>query len=67
VLLLVGRRRYQRAAALWLGSAVLLVVLVVYVPICLVEGPSLENFNFLADTLMFCGAVFLVLCQTREA
>jgi hypothetical protein len=39
---------------------VLFVELVVYVPIAVVERGSLKGFNFLSDTLMFCGAVLLV-------
>jgi hypothetical protein len=48
---------------------VLLVVLVVYVPIGAVERASLDNgLNFLADTLMFCGAVLLLAgAMPREA
>jgi hypothetical protein len=57
-LLLVGKR--TRAAATWLGVTVLLVVLVVYVPIAVVERASLVGLNFAADTLMFCGAVWLL-------
>jgi uncharacterized membrane protein len=59
VLLLVGRK--TRAAATWIGLAVLVVELAVYVPIAVVDRASLANgFNFMADTLMFCGAVFLL-------
>ena len=58
-LLLVGRK--TRAAATWLGLTVLFVELVVYVPIGVVERASLDNgINYLADTLMFCGAVLLL-------
>jgi len=33
----------------------------VYVPIAVVERASLDNgFNYLGDTLMFCGAVLLL-------
>jgi hypothetical protein len=40
---------------------VLVVVATVYVPIQVVERASLGNgFNFLADTLKFCGAVLLL-------
>lgn len=49
-----------RAAATWVGAAVLVVELVVYVPMAVIERTSLRGFNFLADTLMFCGAVLLV-------
>lgn len=59
VLLLVGRHR--RAAATWLGLTVLVVVVGVYVPIEVVERASIgKGFNFLADTLMFAGAVLLL-------
>lgn len=50
-----------RAAATWVGLTVLFAELVVYVPIAIVEFASLGNgLNYMADTLMFCGAVFLV-------
>ena len=58
MMLLVGRK--TRAAANWVGLAVLFVELVVYAPIAVVERSSLEGFNYLADTLMYCGAVFLL-------
>ena len=67
VLLLVGKR--TRAAAAGLGLTVLLLVLLVYVPIAVVDRASIDNgFNFLADTLMFCGAVLLLArAMPREA
>jgi uncharacterized membrane protein len=66
-LLLVGKR--TRAAAAWLGLTVLLLVLFVYVPIGVVDRASIDNgFNYLADTLMFCGAVLLLAgAMPREA
>ncbi|HYV74270.1 MAG TPA: hypothetical protein VFB24_08450 [Candidatus Binatia bacterium] len=65
-LLLVGKR--TRAAATWLGFTVLFIVLVVYVPIGVVERASIEGFNYLADTLMYCGAVLLLAgAMPREA
>lgn len=66
-LLLVGKR--TRAAATWIGLTVLLVVGVVYVPIAVVDRASLDKgFNFLADTLMFCGAILLLAsAMPREA
>jgi uncharacterized membrane protein YphA (DoxX/SURF4 family) len=66
-LLLVGKK--TRAAATWLGLTVLFVELVVYVPIGVVERASLDNgLNYLADTLMFCGAVLLLArAMPREA
>jgi uncharacterized membrane protein YphA (DoxX/SURF4 family) len=58
-LLLVGKK--TRAAAAWLGLKVLFVELVVYVPIGVVERASLnDGLNYVADTLMFCGAVLLL-------
>lgn len=59
VLLVAGRHR--RAAATWVGLTVLVVVGAVYVPIEVVDRASLgSGFNFLADTLMFGGAVLLL-------
>ena len=58
VLLLAGRK--TRAASAWLGLAVLFIELIVYVPIAIVERASLEGFNYMADTLMFGGAVLLL-------
>jgi uncharacterized membrane protein len=58
ILLVAGKR--TRTAATWLGATVLFVELIVYVPIAVVERGSLKGFNFLSDTLMFCGAVLLV-------
>jgi uncharacterized membrane protein YphA (DoxX/SURF4 family) len=58
-LLLIGKK--TRTAAIWLSLTVLFVELVVYVPIGVVERASLDNgFNYMADTLMFCGAVFML-------
>ncbi len=58
-LLLAGKK--TRAAATWLGLTVLFVELVVYVPIGVVELASLDKgLNYVADTLMFCGAVLLL-------
>lgn len=57
--LLIGIK--TRAAAAWVGLTVLFVELVVYVPIAVVEFASLDKgLNFMADTLMFCGAVLLL-------
>jgi len=66
-LLLIGRK--TRAAATWLGLTVLLVVLVVYVPIAVVERASFEGLNYMADTLMYCGAVLLLAgpCRAKLA
>jgi uncharacterized membrane protein YphA (DoxX/SURF4 family) len=66
ILLLIGKK--TRAAAIWLGATVLFVELVVYVPIAVVERASLEGFNYMADTLMYCGALLLLAAaMPREA
>lgn len=57
-LLLVGKK--TRAAATWLGLAVLLVILVAYVPIAVVDRARLDGLNYIADTLMYCGAILLL-------
>jgi uncharacterized membrane protein YphA (DoxX/SURF4 family) len=58
-LLLAGKK--TRAAATWLGVTVLLIELTVYVPIGIVDLASLNNgLNYVADTLMFAGAVLLL-------
>jgi uncharacterized membrane protein YphA (DoxX/SURF4 family) len=66
-LLLVGKK--TRAAATWLGLTVLFLEFVVYVPIGMVERASLgKGFNYVADTLMFCGTVLLLAgAMPREA
>ena len=57
--LLLGKR--TRLAAALVGLAVLFVELVVYLPIGVVDRASLDNgLNYVGDTLMFCGAVFLL-------
>jgi uncharacterized membrane protein YphA (DoxX/SURF4 family) len=59
ILLLVGKK--TRAAATWIGLTVLFVELVVYVPIAVVGRASLDNgLNYMADTLMYCGAILLL-------
>jgi uncharacterized membrane protein YphA (DoxX/SURF4 family) len=57
-LLLAGRKK--RVAATCLGATVLFGVLVVYVPIAVVGRADLESFNYMADTLMYGGAVLLL-------
>jgi uncharacterized membrane protein YphA (DoxX/SURF4 family)/uncharacterized membrane protein len=64
--LLVGKR--TRAAAAWIGLAVLLVVCVVYVPFAVAERGKLDGINYLGDTLMYCGTVLLLaVAMPREA
>ena len=59
ILLLIGKK--TRDAAKWMGLTVLLVELAVYVPIGIVDRASLsQGINYVADTLMFCGAVLLL-------
>lgn len=59
ILLLLGIRR--RMAATCVALTVLFIEIVVYVPIAVVEFASLEKgLNYMADTLMFCGAVMLL-------
>ncbi|HET7108917.1 MAG TPA: hypothetical protein VFI38_19040 [Candidatus Acidoferrum sp.] len=67
VLLVFGKK--TRAAATWLGLTVLVVELVVYVPIGVVDRASIaKGLNYVADTLMFCGAVLLLAgAMPREA
>ena len=57
-MLLIGKK--TRSAATWVGLTVLFLVLVVYVPIGVVGRANLESLNYLADTLMFGGAVLLL-------
>jgi uncharacterized membrane protein YphA (DoxX/SURF4 family)/uncharacterized membrane protein len=57
--LLAGKR--TRTAAAWVGLTVLFVEFVVYVPIGVADRASLDNgLNYVGDTLMYCGAVFLL-------
>lgn len=56
--LLVGKK--SRGAALCIGLAVLLVEFAVYIPIGVVERATIEGFNFMGDTLMYCGAILLL-------
>lgn len=64
--LLVGKK--TRAAATWIGVTVLFVELVVYVPIAVVERANLDGLNYMADTLMYCGAILLLAgAMPREA
>jgi uncharacterized membrane protein YphA (DoxX/SURF4 family) len=58
ILLLVGWK--TRAAAAWLSLTVLFLIFVVYVPFAFVQRAGLEGFNYLADTLMYCGTVLLL-------
>ncbi len=58
-LLLVGKK--SRAAATCIGLCVLFIELAVYVPIGIMDRASLaDGLNYVADTLMFCGAVLML-------
>jgi len=65
--LLLGKK--TRAAATWVGFAVLFGILVVYMPMAAVERASLDNgVNFPFDTLMYAGAVLMLAgAMPREA
>jgi uncharacterized membrane protein YphA (DoxX/SURF4 family) len=64
--LLAGKK--TRTAATWIGLTVLFVELVVYVPIGIVDRASITGLNYMADTLMYCGAIFLLAgAMPREA
>ena len=56
--LLIGKK--TRAATTAIGLAVLLVEVVVYIPIAVVDRATLVGFNYMADTLMYCGAVLML-------
>jgi uncharacterized membrane protein YphA (DoxX/SURF4 family)/uncharacterized membrane protein len=58
VLLLVGKK--TRTTAAWLGLTILFIELVVYVPIAIVDRATIVGFNYMADTLMYCGAILLL-------
>ena len=58
LMLLVGKK--TRMAATLVGMTVLFVELVVYVAIAVMDRATIVGFNFMADTLMFCGAILLL-------
>lgn len=58
ILLIAGWK--TRVVATCLGLTVLFLVVVVYIPIGVAERASLEGFNYLADTLMYCGAILML-------
>lgn len=65
-LILVGRR--TRAASIWLGLVIVLLVLVIYLPVvpfAVEGGEKLEALNYVWDTLLFAGTVLLV-ARTEE-
>ncbi len=49
-----------RVAATCLGVTVFAIVLVVYVPMAVAQRASITGFNFLGDTLMYCGALLML-------
>ena len=58
ILLLLGRK--TRAAATWVGLTLLFLVLVVYLPMAVVDRATIVGLNYIFDTLMYCGAIFLL-------
>ncbi len=58
VMLVAGIK--TRTAATWMGVTILVVELAVYIPIAVADRATLVGLNYMADTLMFCGAVFLL-------
>jgi uncharacterized membrane protein len=57
---LVANKR-ARAAATYLGITILLIVLVIYLPIEVsIPGDIGNGLNYIADTMMFCGAILLL-------
>lgn len=58
ICLLINLR--ARAAAIWLGVTILLLVLIVYLPILIANASSIDNgLNFFADTLVLSGVALL--------
>lgn len=65
--MLVNKR--TRAAAAWLGAVITLLVLFIYVPIlAAARQPSegIEGINYVADTLLFGGAVLLLAAAMKR-
>lgn len=58
ICLLINLR--ARAAAIWLGVTILLLVLIVYLPVLIANASSIDNgLNFFADTLVLSGVALL--------
>lgn len=56
-----------RAAATWLGLMIFLLVLVVYAPMVIAKPSDIgDGFNYLFDTLMLSGSVFLFAATQRQ-
>lgn len=76
-LLVVGAsillNRKTRTAATWVGSWILLLVLVIYGPVLILAlsqpdtAAKVEGINYFADTLLFAGAILAVASATRRA
>jgi uncharacterized membrane protein len=49
-----------QAAATWLGTYCVLVVLVVYLPMLIAKPDVDEGLNYLADTMVFCGCALVL-------
>ncbi len=67
LLLLTGAaalvNRHVRRAATWLAIAVTLSVLLIYIPL-MAAAPTLEAMNYVFDTLLFAGAIWLLAPHT---
>lgn len=62
--LLVNRK--TRMAATWLGLAILLTVLWIYLPMLLAAPTDVVALNYFFDTLLFCGAILLLANATDK-
>jgi uncharacterized membrane protein len=58
--------RYARLATTWLALAVTLSVLLVYIPL-MALAPTVEAMNYVFDTLLFAGAIWLLAQACPEA
>ena len=64
--------RKARAAATWLGSWLLLLVIVIYGPVLILAlanpaaATQIEGINYFADTLLFAGGILALASARRE-
>jgi uncharacterized membrane protein len=64
-LALIINKKAQMAAT-YMGLMILLLVLFVYLPLLVATPTSLESLNYFFDTLLFCGAIFVLADALRE-
>ncbi len=62
---LIINKKVQMAAT-YLGIMILLLMLFVYLPLLVATPTSLESLNYFFDTLLFCGAIFVLADALRE-